>query len=41
MSKTIFEEMGCVYQQQGDYFSPCLTLSDEKAKLSAFVESDI
>ena len=30
MAKTIFEEMGGTYIQQGDYFIPCLTLSTEK-----------
>ena len=30
MAKTIFEEMGGAYVQQGDYFIPCLTLPAEK-----------
>ena len=30
MAKTIFEEMGCTYVRQGDYFIPCLTLPAEK-----------
>lgn len=30
MEKTIFEEMGGTYVQQGDYFIPCLTLPAEK-----------
>lgn len=30
MKKTIFEEMGGTYIRQGDYFIPCLTLSEEK-----------
>ncbi|MCI9576055.1 MAG: TnpV protein [Clostridiales bacterium] len=30
MAKTIFEEMGGTYVQQGDYFIPCLTLPAEK-----------
>lgn len=32
MAKTIFEEMGGVYERQGDYFVPCLTLPTEKEK---------
>lgn len=32
MSKTIFEEIGGVYERQGDYFVPCLTLHDEENK---------
>ena len=30
MAKTIFEEMGGTYVQQGDYLIPCLTLPTEK-----------
>lgn len=30
MAKTIFEEMGGAYVQQGDYLLPCLSLPDEK-----------
>jgi hypothetical protein len=30
MKKTIFEEMGGTYIGHGDYFIPCLTLSDEE-----------
>lgn len=30
MVKTIFEEMGGIYVQQGDYYIPCLTLPAEK-----------
>lgn len=30
MKKTIFEEMGGTYIRYGDYFIPCLTLSDEE-----------
>lgn len=30
MKKTIFEEMGGTYIRHGDYFIPCLTLSDEE-----------
>lgn len=30
MAKTIYEEMGCTYVRQGDYFIPCLTLPAEK-----------
>lgn len=32
MSKTIFEEMGGTHVQQGDYYLPCLSLSEEKQK---------
>lgn len=32
MSKTIFEEIGGVYERQGDYFVPCLALPDEENK---------
>ena len=30
MAKTIFEEMGGRYEQQGDYLIPCITLPSEK-----------
>ena len=30
MAKTIFEQMGGTYKQQGDYFIPCLTLPTEE-----------
>lgn len=30
MAKTIFEQMGDTYEQQGDYFIPCLALPDEE-----------
>ena len=30
MEKTIFEKMGGTYEQQGDYFIPCLTLPPEE-----------
>ena len=30
MGKTIFEQMGGTYEQQGDYFIPCLTLPIEE-----------
>lgn len=30
MKKTIFEEMGGTYIRHGDYYIPCLTLSDEE-----------
>ncbi|WP_195984638.1 TnpV protein [Clostridium sp. D33t1_170424_F3] len=30
MAKSIFEEMGCTYEMQGDYRIPCLTLPTEK-----------
>ena len=30
MEKTIFEQMGGTYEQQGDYFIPCLTLPTEE-----------
>lgn len=29
MKKTVFEQMGGTYNQQGDYFIPCLALPDE------------
>lgn len=32
MTKTIFEEMGGSYVQQGDYYLPCLSLPEEKQK---------
>jgi len=32
MAKSIFEEMGGTYKQQGDYLIPCLTLPTEKEK---------
>ena len=32
MKKTIFEEMGGIYIRQGDYFIPCLTLTEEEQK---------
>lgn len=30
MAKSIFEQLGGTYKQQGDYFLPCLTLPAEK-----------
>ena len=30
MAKSIFEQLGGTYEQQGDYFLPCLTLPAEK-----------
>lgn len=30
MEKTIFEQMGGTYEQQGDYLIPCLKLPAEK-----------
>ena len=30
MTKSIFEQLGGAYEQQGDYLLPCLTVSDEK-----------
>lgn len=30
MEKSIFEQLGGTYEQQGDYFLPCLTLPAEK-----------
>ena len=30
MEKTIFEQMGGTYEQQGDYFLPCLALPNEE-----------
>ena len=32
MAKTIFEEMGGTYVRQGDYYLPCLSLSEEEHK---------
>ncbi len=32
MAKTIFEEMGGRYEQQGDYILPCLTVPPEEEK---------
>lgn len=32
MEKTIFEQMGGTYEQQGDYLIPCLTLPSEEEK---------
>ena len=32
MAKTIFEEMGGRYEQQGDYILPCLALPPEEEK---------
>lgn len=32
MTKTIFEEMGGSYEMQGDYYLPCLSLSEEEQK---------
>ena len=32
MAKTIFEEMGGTYVQQGDYYLPCLSLPEEEQK---------
>ena len=37
MAKTIFEEMGGTYVQQGDYDLPCLSLSAEKESKSVGV----
>ena len=37
MTKTIFEEMGGTYEQQGDYLIPCLTLSvEEESPIGVF-----
>ncbi|WP_302196922.1 TnpV protein [uncultured Ruminococcus sp.] len=33
MTKTIFEETGGTYVQQGDYYLPCLSLPEEEQKL--------
>ena len=30
MAKSIFEQLGGAYEQQGDYLLPCLTVPDEK-----------
>ena len=32
MKKTIFEEIGCTYIRHGDYFIPCLTLTEEEQR---------
>ena len=32
MVKTIFEQMGGTYEQQGDYLIPCLTIPTEEEK---------
>ena len=32
MKKTIFEEMGGTYIRYGDYFIPCLTLTEEEQR---------
>lgn len=32
MEKTIFEQMGGTYEQQGDYLIPCLTIPPEEEK---------
>lgn len=32
MKKTIFEEMGGTYIRHGDYFIPCLTLTEEEKR---------
>lgn len=32
MAKSIFEQLGGTYEQQGDYLLPCLTLPAEKGK---------
>lgn len=32
MEKTIFEQVGGIYEQQGDYLIPCLTISTEEEK---------
>ena len=41
MKKTIFEEMGGTYIRHGDYFIPCLTLTEEEQRLSAYGDKDI
>ncbi len=33
MVKTIFEQMGGIYEQQSDYLIPCLTFSTEEEKI--------
>ena len=33
MTKSIFEQLGGAYEQQGDYLLPCLTVPDEKEQL--------
>lgn len=38
MKKTIFEQMGGTYEQQGDYLIPCLTLQPKlKSRLAYLV----
>ena len=32
MKKTVFEEMGGTYIRHGDYFIPCLTLTEEEQR---------
>lgn len=32
MGKTLFEQMGGTYEQQGDYLIPCLALPTEEEK---------
>lgn len=42
MKKTIFEQMGGTYEQQGDYLIPCLTLPTEVEKsIGLFGQCDI
>lgn len=36
MTKSFFEEMGGIYEKQGDYLIPCLTLPTEKKQVSVF-----
>ena len=37
MEKTIFEQMGGTYEQQGDYLVPCLILpAEEEKSIGAF-----
>ena len=37
MAKSIFEEMGGTYEQQGDYLIPCFTLSvEEESPIGVF-----
>ena len=33
MGKTIFEQMNGTYEQQGDYFIPCLALPKKRKRL--------
>lgn len=38
MKKTIFEEMGGTYIRHGDYFIPCLTLTEEEKRFMWYLK---